>query len=88
MSPDEAHHIHLIDYVVPMSKVLEKAEEKMRHYIGFEEVTWRTTKQNLRSELVRQLQVPSDEAFDATVANWFSPEVQGILSKIVSSLKK
>ncbi|TAH20241.1 MAG: enoyl-CoA hydratase/isomerase family protein [Cytophagales bacterium] len=88
MSPEEAHHIHLIDHVVPMSKVLEKAEEKMRHYIGFNEATWQTTKRHLRSELIKQLQVPSDAVFDATVANWFSPEVQGILSKIVSSLKK
>lgn len=88
MTPDEAHHIHLIDLVVPANKVLEKAEEKMKHYLSFHTTTWQTTKRNLRSELIRQLQVPSDAAFDATITNWFSPEVREILSKTLSSLKR
>jgi Delta3-Delta2-enoyl-CoA isomerase len=88
MTPDEALQIHLIDAVVPMSHVLEKAEEKMGHYLTFNETTWQQTKLNLRSEIIRQLQVPSEETFNATVDNWFSPEVQGILSKVLSGLKK
>ena len=88
MSPEEALQIHLIDAVVPMDKVLEKAEEKMQQYLSFNAATWQRTKLNLRSQIIGQLQIPSENTFDATIDNWFSPEVQSILSKILSSLKK
>jgi enoyl-CoA hydratase/carnithine racemase len=88
MNPQEALQMQLLDAVVPLVEVLGKAEEKMKQYIGFDTIAWQTTKQNLRSGLVKQLQIPNEEAFAATTDHWFSAEVQSILANILSSLKK
>ncbi len=88
MSPQEAQQMQLLDAVVPLPEVLSKAEEKMRQYLAFDSFTWQRTKLNLRRELIKQLQIPDEETFAATIDHWFSAEVQGILGNILNSLKK
>jgi Delta3-Delta2-enoyl-CoA isomerase len=88
VNPDKALQMGLIDEVVHLTEVLTKAEEKLQHYLSFDGFTWRTTKRNLRSKLIAEMQHIDEKAFAATIDHWFSEEIQSNLNKILSSLKK
>lgn len=88
VAPDKALQIGLVDEVVNLQEVLAKTEEKMQLYLSFNSFTWRTTKMNLRKGLITEMQHIDDSAFAGTVDHWFSPEIQSLLSKILSGLKK
>ncbi|GAB4116487.1 MAG: enoyl-CoA hydratase/isomerase family protein [Thermoflexibacter sp.] len=86
--PQEALQAQLVDEIVPLEEVLNKAETKIKHYLSFDPVTWQKTKTNLRKDLIKALNITSTDSFKETLEHWWSPEVRHILHTILASLKK
>ena len=88
MSPNEAMAIGLVDEIVPLEEVLAKAESIMQKYCSFDKNTWRKSKSNMKADLNQQLDLDFDTALVPLLEQWWSPETQEILAKMVAQLTK
>jgi len=89
VTPDIAQKIGLVDEVVPADKVLERAVEKMEDYTNFDPKTWAISKQNLRSDLLKDMQNQDIETvLEPMLKQWWSPRTRALLGGIVASLSK
>ncbi len=77
LSGKEAVAAGLVDELVPLDQVLERAEAKMKHYMKANEQIWVNTKQKLRKQLLNKLDTnPKDSLKEATIL-WWKPRNQG-----------
>lgn len=88
MSPHQASDAGLIDVVVPSDQVLETAERKIMHYLSYDQKTWKTTKKNLRKDLIKTVTEYESDMLDNVTEHWFHPNTQGILQGFVAKLQK
>jgi len=85
---NEAHDIGLVDEVVPLEQVNERALEKLDSYINLHQGAWRNTKKNARKELLHQLEVRRDVHFEQSLDQWWKPEVREMMQGFIDRLKK
>lgn len=85
-APD-ALEIGLIDEVITALTVMEKAEAKVREYMKFSPPTWMRTKQNLRRELISQLQADQSQTLEAMLKQWWAPTTRKGLETMIQQLK-
>lgn len=83
----EALEIGLVDEVTTALTVMEKAEAKAREYMKFNPPTWMRTKQNLRRELIGQLQADQSQTLDAMLKQWWAPATRKGLEMMIQQLK-
>lgn len=87
-SPEHAQQIGLIDELVPLDKVLETAETKLKQYLQYEPSGWRMTKTQLRKSVVDTMESLSEEEMQLFQQQWWSKPVRSILGAFIEKLKK
>ncbi|MEZ5036025.1 MAG: enoyl-CoA hydratase/isomerase family protein [Chitinophagales bacterium] len=87
-SPKHAQEIGLIDEVVPLENVLERAEAKLKQYLQYEQSGWRLTKTQLRQSVVDTMESLTDKEMIMFQKQWWSEPVRSILGAFIDKLKK
>lgn len=88
ISPQEAHRIGLVDELVPLDRVVERAVEWASGMIALPPNAMSQTRQAARADLVRLMEEGLATEGDLLVNNWFSEETQTSLRGIVERMKK
>lgn len=86
-SPIEALEAGMIDKVVKQKEVLEKAEEKLKQYLAFDETTWIESKMNLRKDLIEAVK-PKKESINKSMAHWWLSTTRDNLQFFLDKLTK
>jgi enoyl-CoA hydratase/carnithine racemase len=87
-SPEHAKEIGLVDEIVAPSAVLETAENKLRHYLKFEQGGWRMTKRQLKQQQYTSISSITDAEMNMFLQQWWSQPVRAVIGKFVEQLKK
>ena len=87
-SPEHAKEIGLVDELVPADKVLETSEIKLKQYLKFEQTGWRTTKRQLKQDLLRSVCSISEFEMKLLLKQWWSEPVRKSVGEFVAQLKK
>jgi len=87
-SPEHAKIIGLVDEVVPLDKVLETAENKLKHYLQFEQSGWKLTKAQLRKSVIAEMNSLTEAEMQMFQKQWWSEPVRQILGAFIEKLKK
>jgi 3,2-trans-enoyl-CoA isomerase len=88
VSAGEAHRIGLVDELVALELVVERAHAVARDYLALPPTAMRRTRELARSAL-REIYAAEERAtWEAFVDDWFEPETQGVLAALVEKLKK
>ncbi len=87
-SPDHAKEIGLVDEVVSADKVLETAEEKLKHYLKFEQNSWRISKKQIKHEQLKAISSISEFEMKTFLEQWWSEPVRTVIGQFVENLKK
>lgn len=88
ISPQEAHRIGLVDELVPLDRVVERAIEWAKGMIALPPNAMSKTREAARADLVRLMEEGLATEGDLLVNNWFSDETQATLRAIVARMKK
>jgi enoyl-CoA hydratase/carnithine racemase len=83
---EKALEVGLVDEVVPVEKVLERAEKKMKNYLSFPANAWKESKANFRKGLISKLSQDVEASFEPTMRQWWSPEGRFALKMVVDML--
>jgi 3,2-trans-enoyl-CoA isomerase len=75
LNPQSALACGLVDEVVPLDQVLERAEAKIQHYLKAEKSIWLNTKAKLRKDWLDSLKEDQTE-LELTNQIWWSPTVR------------
>lgn len=87
-SPAHAKEIGLVDELVPMEMVLEKAEQKLKQYLQYEQNGWRTTKSQLRKHVIDTMESLSEDEMNLFQQQWWSEPVRNMMQQFIEKLKK
>ncbi len=87
-TPDHALEIGLVDEVVDADKVLETAEAKLKHYLKFEQSSWRISKKQLKHDQLLAISTISEFEMKTFIQQWWSEPVRTIIGQFVENLKK
>jgi enoyl-CoA hydratase/carnithine racemase len=88
VSPQEAHRIGLVDELVPLDRVVERAIEWATGIIALPPNAMSKTRAAAREDLVRLMEEGLATEGGLLVDNWFSDETQSTLRAIVDRMKK
>jgi len=88
ISPEEARRIGLVDELVPLDKVVERAIEWASGMIALPPNAMSQTRKAARADLVRLMEEGLATEGGLLVENWFSEETQTTLRAIVERMKK
>ena len=88
ISPEEALRIGLVDELVPLERVVERAIEWANGMIALPPNAMAKTRQAARADLVRLMEEGLASEGELLVSNWFSEETQTTLRGIVERMKK
>lgn len=86
LKPQEALEVGLVDEVVDFNRIQNAAIRKIKSVAQFEKNAWRSTKLNLRRELIQSLENNSDETIEQVLAQWWAPSTRTILKTIIDNL--
>lgn len=88
LTTKEAHQSGLVDEAVPMDKVLERAERKMKFWLSKPDNIIQNSKMNLRGQLIRELDSAPIADIEEKLNSWFDPQSRLVMKAIVDSLTK
>jgi enoyl-CoA hydratase/carnithine racemase len=88
ISPEEARRIGLVDELVPLDRVVERAIEWANGMIALPPNAMSQTRKAARADLVRLMEEGLATEGELLVSNWFSGETQTTLRAIVERMKK
>lgn len=86
--PQEAHRIGLVDELVPLDRVVERAVEWANGMIALPPNAMSKTREAAREDLVRLMEEGLATEGELLVNNWFSEETQTSLRAVVARMKK
>ncbi|WP_164109889.1 MULTISPECIES: enoyl-CoA hydratase/isomerase family protein [Sphingobacterium] len=84
--PEEALSVGLVDEVVPFDRIQNAAIRQLKAVMQFEKNAWRTTKLNLRAELIRAMEQDQNAAVEQVLEQWWKPSTREILKTIIYNL--
>ncbi len=88
LSPQEALRAGLVDEVVPVDQVLERAEIQMQGYLAADPNIWLNTKVKVRAPWREQLDYSENlEELNQALEVWWSPNVRTQMGAYVDYLK-
>lgn len=87
-NPEHAKKIGLVDEVVPMEKVLETAEKKLKQYLQYEQNGWRATKTQLRKHVIDVMESMTEEEMNMFQQQWWNENVRKMMEEFIAKLKK
>jgi Delta3-Delta2-enoyl-CoA isomerase len=88
ISPDEAARIGLVDEVVPLDQVVNRAIEWSRSLLALPVDAMATTRRFARADLFELFAEPFDLELEQVNATWWSPEAQTTLRVLVDRLTR
>ncbi len=88
LKTEEALHDGLIDETCDPADLMAIAQQKIRFYMKMNPITWQQSKQNLRKELIRQMQADNTETLNKMLTQWWSAETRSSLQKVIDQLTK
>lgn len=86
LRPQEALAVGLVDEVVLADRLQTAATRKVKSVMQFEQHAWRTTKQNLRQALSRQMELAKAESITQVLEQWWRPSTRTIINTIITNL--
>ncbi|MGJ1266243.1 enoyl-CoA hydratase/isomerase family protein [Sphingobacterium spiritivorum] len=86
LNPEKALEVGLIDEVVDPDRIRTAALRKIKSVTQFEKNSWRSTKQNLRRELVESITQQQEAAIDQVLKQWWAPATRAVLKTIIENL--
>jgi 3,2-trans-enoyl-CoA isomerase len=81
----EALSAGLVDELVPLDKVLERAEKQMKHYLKANQEILINTKKKLRKHLWNKLDLNAENALKEATILWWKPEIRSKMKAYVES---
>lgn len=81
----EALAAGLIDELVPLENVMERAEKQMQQYMRADQEIWLNTKQKLRKHLWGKLDLNAENALREASELWWKPEIRSKMKAYVES---
>ncbi len=81
----EALSAGLVDELVPLDDVIEKAEAKMQHYLKADQEILVNTKSKLRKNLLSKLDLNAKNSFKEAATLWWKPEIRVKMEAYVKS---
>lgn len=85
LSGKEALDAGLVDELVPLENVLERAEKQMQLYIQADQEIWINTKQKLRKHLWDKLDLNAENSLKEASELWWKPEIRAKMEAYVES---
>ena len=85
---DEAKEVGLIDEIVDLDRVLERAEEKMMSYLSSDDEILINTKKKLRKHWLENLETNPKKDLQQAAELWWKPEIRKKMEAFVMSLQK
>jgi 3,2-trans-enoyl-CoA isomerase len=85
---DEALAIRLVDELVPMESVVDRAIEAARDYVSLPPAAMRRTRELARADLAEIFEREQQSTWEAFVDDWFAPETQTTLRALVEKLQQ
>lgn len=85
LSGREALDAGLVDALVPLEKVLERAESQMQHYMKADQQILRNTKAKVRKHLLDKLDLNAENALREASELWWKPEIRAKMKAYVAS---
>ncbi|MEM9823009.1 MAG: enoyl-CoA hydratase/isomerase family protein, partial [Bacteroidota bacterium] len=76
LNPTEALDCGLVQEVVPLEQVLERAEEKMKHYLRADEVIFKRTKAKVRHHWLSNLENNAADDLKLAMSTWWRPDIR------------
>ena len=87
-TPTEALSCQLINESCSLDEVLLKAEGKMKTWLKKSDNILYNSKQNMRAQLIRELENTPDFPIKQKLKSWFDPKSREVMKFIVESLSK
>lgn len=84
--PEEALSAGLLDEIVPLDRIQTAAVRRLKSVMQFEKNAWRTSKLNLRGEIIRGMNQDQETAMDQVLQQWWKPSTREILQTIIHNL--
>lgn len=88
VTAEEAHRIGLVDELVPVEQVVERALEICRDLLALPPRAMAITRALCRRDLVELFDAQQEATFARFIDDWFSEETQSALRALVERLKK
>jgi len=88
ISPEEAARIGLVDELVPLDQVVDRALEWSRSLLALPVDAMAATRRRARADLAELFAVSFDLELDQVNATWWSPEAQTTLRVLVDRLTR
>lgn len=85
LNGQEALSAGLVDELVPLDQVLERAEAKMQHYMKADQEILVNTKTKLRRNLLGKLDLNPKNSLKEAVRLWWKPEIRAKMEAYVKS---
>lgn len=85
LSGQEAVAAGLVDELVPLENVLERAEEQMRHYMKADQEILVNTKAKIRKHLLDKLDLNAENSLAEANELWWKPEIRAKMGAYVES---
>ncbi len=85
LSGKEALAAGLVDELVPLGNVLERAEKQMRHYMKADQEILINTKQKIRKHLLDKLDLEAENSLKEASELWWKPEIRAKMKAYVES---
>jgi len=85
LSGKEALAAGLVDELVPLDNVLERAEKQMRHYLKADQEILVNTKAKLRKHLLDKLDLNAENSLKEANDLWWKPEIRAKMVAYVES---
>ncbi|RNC89677.1 MAG: enoyl-CoA hydratase/isomerase family protein [Allomuricauda sp.] len=85
LNTEEAVAAGLVDEVVPLEGVLQRAEKQMQKYLQADQEIWISTKGKLRKQLLNNLEKNPAEAMNEASELWWKPEIRAKMEAYVNS---
>ena len=88
LSPQDALGFGMIDEVVALEKVVDRAVERCQRLLALPAQAMASTRRLARADLVAIFEVDLEPELQRVIASWWSPETQGSLRALVERLGK
>ena len=85
LSGKEALSAGLIDELVPLENVLDRAEKQMKIYMKADQEILLNTKSKLRKHLLEKLDLKAENALEEASELWWKPEIRAKMKAYVES---
>lgn len=85
LSGPEALSVGLVDEILPLEQVLERAEDQVKTYLKADAEIWMNTKKKVRKHWLDKLESDPAESLKEAATLWWKPEIRKKMEAYVSS---